>query len=185
MAPEQLEGQEADARTDIFALWCRGGYKMVTGRKAFDGKSQASLIGAILERDPPPVSTIQPLSPPALDRIVQTCLTKGRLPDRRWQSAGNLTRELQWIADAGSQASAPAPVVAPPKRLGSSVRFAWIVAALAIVAFLSALVPAVPVLPPRGARASGHAPGRRRAEHRSVLVRALAGRPATGVRGHR
>src|SRR5206468_60567 len=116
-------------------------YEMITGRKAFEGKSQASLIGAILEREPPPVSTLQPLSPPALDRVIQTCLTKD--PDRRWQSAGDLTRELQWIADAGSHASAPAPVVAPPKGLGSSVRFAWVVATLAIVAFLSALVPAV------------------------------------------
>ena len=139
MAPEQLEGQEADARTDIFAFGAVV-YEMITGRKAFEGKSQASLIGAILERDPPPVSTLQPLSPLVLDRVVQTCLTKD--PDRRWQSAGGLTRELQWIAEGGSQASAPA-VVAPPKRLGSSIRFAWIVAALAIVAFLSALVPAI------------------------------------------
>jgi eukaryotic-like serine/threonine-protein kinase len=140
MAPEQLDGQEADARTDIFAFGAVV-YEMITGRKAFEGKSQASLIGAILERDPPPVSTLQPLSPPALDRVVQTCLTKD--PDRRWQSAGDLTRELQWIADTGSQAAAPVPVVAPPKGLLSSVRFAWIVAAVALVAFLSALVPAV------------------------------------------
>ena len=140
MAPEQLEGQEADARTDIFAFGAVL-YEMITGRKAFEGKSQASLIGAILERDPPPVSTVQPLSPPALDRIVQTCLTKD--PDRRWQSAGDLTRELQWIANAGSQASAPAPVVGPPKRLGSSVRFAWIVAAFALVAVAALAIPAV------------------------------------------
>ena len=140
MAPEQLEGQEADARTDIFAFGAVV-YEMITGRKAFEGKSQASLIGAILERDPPPVSTLQPLSPPALDRVVQTCLTRD--PDRRWQSAGNLTRELQWIADAGSQASAPAPVVGPPKRLGSSVRFAWIVAAFALVAVAALAIPAV------------------------------------------
>ena len=83
MAPEQLEGREADARTDIFAFGAVL-YEMVTGKKAFEGKSQASLIGAILERDPAPVSTLQPLAPPALDRVVAACLAKD--PDERWQS---------------------------------------------------------------------------------------------------
>src|SRR6185436_6600694 len=80
MAPEQLEGREADARTDIFAFGTVL-YEMVTGKKAFESKSQVGLIGAILERDPAPVLTIVPTSPPALDRIVQRCLTKD--PDER------------------------------------------------------------------------------------------------------
>src|SRR5207253_713482 len=75
MAPEQLEGKEADARTDIFALGAVL-YEMATARKAFEGKSQASLIAAILEHTPPPISTIQPMTPPALDRVVKTCLAK-------------------------------------------------------------------------------------------------------------
>ncbi len=75
MAPEQLEGMDADARTDIFAFGTTV-YEMVTGTKAFEGKSQASLIGAILKDDPSPLMTLQPVSPPVLDRLVQKCLSK-------------------------------------------------------------------------------------------------------------
>lgn len=96
MAPEQLEGREADARTDIFAFGAVT-YEMATGRKAFEGKSQASLIGAILEREPPPISTVRPLAASALDRVVATCLAKK--PDDRWQSARDLLRELQWLKE--------------------------------------------------------------------------------------
>jgi Tol biopolymer transport system component len=99
MAPEQLEGREADARTDIFAFGTVL-YEMVTGKKAFEGKSQVGLIGAILERDPAPVSTIQPTSPAALDRVVQRCLAKD--PDERWQSAGDLAAQLKWIDEKGA-----------------------------------------------------------------------------------
>ena len=95
MAPEQLEGQEADARTDIFAFGAVL-YEMVTGKQAFEGKSQASLIGAILKDEPPPISTLQPLSPLLLERIVGKCLAKE--PDARWQSAADLRDELQWVA---------------------------------------------------------------------------------------
>jgi eukaryotic-like serine/threonine-protein kinase len=108
MAPEQLEGKEADARTDIFAFGVVV-YEMATGKKAFEGKSQASLIAKILETDPPPMSSLQPMTPPALDRVVKRCLAKE--PDERCQSAKDLTDELKWIAESGpqstSQMSAP------------------------------------------------------------------------------
>ena len=105
MAPEQLEGAEADARTDIFAFGVVV-YEMATGKRAFDGKSQASLIAKILETDPPPISSLLPMTPPALDRVVKKCLAKE--PDRRWQDAGDLCDELKWVAE-----SAAPPEVAP------------------------------------------------------------------------
>ena len=94
MAPEQLEGKDADARTDIFAFGAVV-YEMLTGKKAFEGKSQASLIGAIMHAEPAAISASQPLTPPALDRIVKVCLAKE--PDDRWQSARDLFHELQWV----------------------------------------------------------------------------------------
>jgi len=106
MAPEQLEGREADARTDIFALGTLL-YEMSTGKKAFSGATQASLISSILRDDPQPISQVQPISPPALDRIVKTCIAKD--PEDRWQSAGDVGKELKWIAE-GSQVVAPAAV---------------------------------------------------------------------------
>ena len=102
MAPEQLEGQEADGRSDIFAFGTVL-YEMLTGRKAFEGKSQASVIGAILEREPAPVSSLQPTSPPALDQIVKTCLAKN--PDNRWQSAADIGRQVKWILESGSSST--------------------------------------------------------------------------------
>ena len=97
MAPEQLEGKETDARTDIFALGAVI-YEMSTGRHAFTGASNASLIAAILSSEPPAVSSIQPMIPPALDHVVKTCLAKD--PDERWQSANDISRELSWISTA-------------------------------------------------------------------------------------
>ena len=105
MAPEQLEGAEADARTDIFAFGALL-YEMATGRRAFDGKSKTSLIAAILSTQPPPISSIQPVMPPALDHVVKKCLEKD--PDDRWQSAHDVANELRWIGEAGSQAGVPA-----------------------------------------------------------------------------
>src|SRR6202140_2583366 len=87
MAPEQVEAKEGDARTEIFAFGAVT-YEMATGRRAFEGKTQASLIAKILETDPPPVSSLQPMTPPALDRVVKKCLAKE--PEKRWQAASDL-----------------------------------------------------------------------------------------------
>ena len=95
MAPEQLEGRPADTRTDIFAFGAVL-YEMLAGRKAFEGKSRAALIGAILKDDPPPMMGEGQLADSALDRVVRRCLAKD--PDDRWQSAADLTSELQWVA---------------------------------------------------------------------------------------
>lgn len=86
MAPEQLEGRGADARSDIFAFGTIV-YEIVTGRKAFDGSSRASLIAAIMSSEPPPVSSSQPLAPAALDRIVQACLEKDQAPSANANAA--------------------------------------------------------------------------------------------------
>jgi eukaryotic-like serine/threonine-protein kinase len=119
MAPEQLEGAEADARTDIFAFGALL-YEMITGRRAFEGKTRTSLIAAIVDRDPPPVSSLQPLTPPALERIIRVCLAKD--PDQRWQTAHDLLLQLRWILEAGSEAGVAAPVAS---RRRSRERFAW------------------------------------------------------------
>ena len=113
MAPEQVEGKEVDARADIFAFGVVV-YEMATGKKAFEGKSQASLIAAILERDPPPISALQPLMPRAFDRVVKRCLAKE--PDERWQSANDLANELKWIAEPGSQAGLSTASLVPVQK---------------------------------------------------------------------
>ena len=128
MAPEQLEGKEADARTDIFAFGCVL-YEMATGRKAFTGKSRASMIGAILKDQPAPISSIAPMTPPAFDRLVQTCLAKE--PEDRFQTAHDVRLQLQWIAEGGSQAGAPAVVVS---RRKTRERMAWATSAALLVA---------------------------------------------------
>jgi eukaryotic-like serine/threonine-protein kinase len=131
MSPEQLEGKETDTRTDIFALGTVL-YEMATGKKAFTGKSQASLIAAILSSEPPAISTIQPLMPPALDRVVKTCLAKD--PDDRWQTAHDVMLELKWIAEGGSQAGLPTPVV---KRRKIREVVAWSCAATFLFALIA------------------------------------------------
>jgi serine/threonine protein kinase/Tol biopolymer transport system component len=113
MAPEQLEGKEADARTDIFAFGAVV-YEMATGKKAFAGKSQASVIGAIMSSEPPPISSLQPMTPPTLDRVVKKCLAKER--EDRWQSAKDLTDELQWIAGSSETVKAPAQESKLPRK---------------------------------------------------------------------
>lgn len=126
MAPEQAEGGDADARTDIFALGVLL-FEAVTGRKAFEGKSQASLLSAILKDDPPPISQLQPLAPPALEFLVRTCLAKD--PDARFQTAHDVLLYLKWIAEGGSAAGVAAPVVTRRKRRERAV---WMAAAVAL-----------------------------------------------------
>ena len=137
MAPEQIEGQEADARTDIFAFGAVV-YEMVTGKKAFEGKSQASLIAAILERDPPGIASLESMTPAALDYAVSICLSKD--PDDRWQTARDLLRELKRI-DSGTAAAAEASVTtrsatAPP---GWRRALPW-VAGVVVAVFVTGLV---------------------------------------------
>ena len=133
MAPEQLEGQEADVRSD---LWSFGAtlYEMATGKPAFEGRSQASLIAAILGKEPKPIAELAPLSPPGLDRVVQACLAKD--PDDRIQTAHDAKLQLKWISEGGSQAGVPAPVAAQRRR---RERGAWIIAAVSTVVALGAL----------------------------------------------
>ncbi len=112
MAPEQLEGKEADARSDIFAFGAVL-YEMVTGKRAFEGGSSATLIAAIMEREPASISAIMPDTPPLFERLVRKCLSKD--PRKRWQSASDLSDELRWISQAGSMVGLPAHLAARRK----------------------------------------------------------------------
>ncbi len=132
MAPEQLEGKEADARTDIFAFGTVI-YEMATGKRAFEGNSQVSLISAILRDEPTPISTIQPMSPPTFDRVVRTCLAKD--PEDRWQTAHDLQLELKWIAEAGSQPGVAATATMYRKNWNVAARVAAGISLIACVAF--------------------------------------------------
>jgi len=127
MSPEQIEGKKADPRSDIFALGAVL-YEMATGKRAFEGKSTISVASAILEKDPEPISKIQPMSPPALEHVVKTCLAKE--PDERWQSAADVGRELRWISESGSKAGEPPPVISRRKR---RERALWIAGAVVMV----------------------------------------------------
>jgi len=138
MAPEQLDGAAADARTDIFAFGCVL-YEMATGKRAFEGKSRSSLIAAIVSSQPRPISEFQPLAPPALEQIIRKCLEKD--PEERWQSVRDLRAALQWLGDAGSQAGVPKAIIGARKRskrlLEALAIAGWIVAAAAAVWMLT------------------------------------------------
>jgi Tol biopolymer transport system component len=134
LAPEQLEGREADARSDLWALGCVL-YEMATGRRAFVGASTASLIAAIIEREPPPLSSLSGIAPPGFERVVKQCLAKD--PDERWQSAGDLRSELRWIAEGGSQTGMP---IAVAKRPAVRTRIAWMLAAVFAAVAVAALL---------------------------------------------
>ncbi len=145
MAPEQVEGKidQIDGRTDIFAFGALV-YEMATGKAAFEGASNASVIGAILKDTPPAISTSQSLTPPGLDRAVRKCLAKD--PDERWQNAKDLCDELRWIAESGAAplAGALATVSAPRRRMwmpAAAVVLAAAIAALATWSFKSSPTP--------------------------------------------
>jgi len=139
MAPEQLEGVEADARADIFAFGAIL-YEMVTGRKAFEGKTPISLITSILRDDPPPVSALLPVAPKALDRIIRACMAKD--PDSRLRSTHDLSLQLKWLAEADAQGD-PAPAVAPATRRKRSMDLTRVLGGALIVATVAATVLAV------------------------------------------
>ena len=130
MAPEQLEGREADARSDLWAFGCVL-YEMATGRRAFNGKSQASLIGAIMSSEPPPISASSSMSSPALDALVRALLAKD--PEERIQTAHDVKLQLSWIAQSGEH-SGPTGPIALPKRRRSLEPVAWAIAALGVTA---------------------------------------------------
>jgi eukaryotic-like serine/threonine-protein kinase len=127
MAPEQVEGKqdEIDARTDIFAFGAVV-YEMATGKKAFEGKSSASVMAKIMEAEPPSMASLQPMTPQALDRVIKRCMAKDR--DERWQTARDLKDELEWM-------SLEAPTPSPAKR-----PWLWqgVAAALAVIAVATA-----------------------------------------------
>jgi serine/threonine protein kinase/Tol biopolymer transport system component len=128
MSPEQIEGKEADARSDIFAFGAVL-YEMVTGKRTFTGKSQISLASSILESDPEPVSALKPLTPPAFEHVVATCLQKN--PEERFQTAHDIKLELQWIA---ADRSSPAVAAVPPSPSRTRERVSWAVAVVLAIA---------------------------------------------------
>jgi eukaryotic-like serine/threonine-protein kinase len=157
MAPEQVEGREVDRQSDIFSLGAIL-YEMTTGKRAFTGKSQLSVVSAILEKDPAPVRSLKPATPPALEHTIAKCLAKNR--EDRWQTAHDVGLELKWISEIGSTIGLPTQHV---RRRNLRELFAWAVAAtlaLACVALAFGLLGRAPqspqllrtsVLPPTGA----------------------------------
>jgi serine/threonine protein kinase len=132
MAPEQLEGKDTDARTDIFAFGVLL-YEMLTGARAFAGDSQAGVISAIMSADPISPAALQPVASPALERTLRQCLAKS--PDQRWHCMHDLVSELKWITEGGAPSRLPAAPVQP--------RFAawrYVVAAAVALALISAAV---------------------------------------------
>ena len=133
MSPEQVDGNEVDARSDIFSLGAVL-YEMVTGGRAFQGKSEFSVASAILQKEPESITRLQPLTPPALERTIRVCLAKD--PDERWQSAGDLWKELRWIAEGGSQIREP---IAAAVRRAVRPPMAWVL----VIAFAAVAIGAV------------------------------------------
>jgi len=128
MSPEQIQGHEADARSDLFALGATL-YEMLAGKRAFEGKSQLSVASAILEKDPEPLSTLQPSTPVSLERVVRKCLAKD--PEERWQNTRDLATELRWTAEGGAQPATP---------VGTSARRReYLYGAVAVVSLLAAI----------------------------------------------
>jgi Tol biopolymer transport system component len=143
MSPEQVEGKEVDARSDIFSFGAVL-YEMLTGQRAFPGKSQLSVASAILEKEPEPISALQPMTPPMLERAVKRCLAKE--PDDRWQMARDLQLELKWIAEGGSQVA-----LSPSAAKGIRARGAllWGVVSLLLAAITGFAIWNLKPTPPR------------------------------------
>src|SRR5437879_5653757 len=134
MSPEQVEGKELDGRSDIFSLGAVL-YEMLTGQRAFEGKSQLSVASAILEKEPAPITTIQPMTPPLLDHVVKKCLAK--IPEERWQSAGDLAGELEWISGIGTQ---PVGTLLSDATSKFRERLAWLIAGGLAVALIAPFI---------------------------------------------
>ncbi len=134
MSPEQVEGKDIDGRSDIFSLGAVL-YEMVTGKRAFEGKSQLSVASAILEKEPDALVSVKPMTPPVLDRTICKCLAK--IPDERWQSAGDLATQLSWTIDASGTSAAAMPSA---KQRRGSKSLAWVVSAFAIFTLIVAAV---------------------------------------------
>ncbi len=189
MAPEQLEGKEADARTDLFALGVVL-YEMATGRRAFEGKTQASLMAAILRDEPREIGASAVSSPPALDRLVRQCMRKD--PEERIQSAHDVALQLEGIAEAGSAPAHPG-IAAAPARSRSRERIAWGIAVLATLAAIAvaawalrapAATPPVivsAVLPPEGDTFTADRPGVALSPDGSRIAFAARGPAGSGI----
>ena len=136
MSPEQIEGKELDGRSDIFSLGAVL-YEMLTGRRAFAGKSQLSVASAILEREPEPINVAKPMTPPALEHTVKKCLAK--LPDERWQSASDLASELKWVAESSASSASSASVAGALSGGRYRGAVAWKIAVAGLVAIAALL----------------------------------------------
>ncbi len=155
LSPEQLEGGDADPRTDLFAFGLIL-YEMITGKRVFEARSQAAVISSIMASSVPPISSINSAVPPALDHLVTACIAKD--PDARWQNASDVLLQLKWIAQGGSQAGMPAPVVAPAKQR-NLLLWSALAASVAAAMLLAWLHFTEPPAPPRPAvKFAIHAP---------------------------
>jgi Tol biopolymer transport system component/tRNA A-37 threonylcarbamoyl transferase component Bud32 len=133
MSPEQVEGKEVDGRSDIFSLGAVL-YEMVTGKKAFEGKSQLSVASAILEKEPVPITAVKPLTPPALDHAIRRCLAKDR--EERWQTARDVMLEMKWLSDSASRLVETSAAGVPARR----GKLQWLVAGVLGVALVATVI---------------------------------------------